>query len=106
MYENSFTHGIRADCRQMVIRLKAYRRGENICFVLTDDGRGMSQERLAELYEEFESQKPKSIGLANVNRRLVLRYGQASALNITSKENKGTTIRFAIPTRDPTPEAE
>lgn len=106
MYENCFTHGIRANCRQMVIRLKTFRQGEDICFVLIDNGRGMSKERLAELYEEFESQKPKSIGLANVNRRLVLRYGQASALKITSKENKGTTIRFTIPAFDGMPEAK
>lgn len=105
MYENCFTHGIRANCRQLVIRLKVFRQEADICFVLADNGRGMSEERLAELYEEFESQKPKSIGLANVNRRLVLRYGQASALKITSKENKGTTIRFTIPAYDGMTEA-
>ena len=42
-----------------------------------------------------------SIGLNNVNRRLVLNYGEQSALKLLSHEGMGTCVMFRIPLEGP-----
>ncbi|MNC75333.1 Histidine kinase-, DNA gyrase B-, and HSP90-like ATPase [compost metagenome] len=66
-----------------------------------DNGAGFPPERLAgiraELAEDVHEEESERIGMRNVNDRLVLMYGESSALRIESQPETGTTITFFIP---------
>ena len=46
---------------------------------------------------QIESETGTGVGLFNVNRRLMMTFGDQAALKIESKENEGTVISFRIP---------
>lgn len=95
--ENSFSHGRRQNGEKLVIKVKIQDKGNYISFSVIDNGKGMDKTTLIELRNRINNDTSKSIGLANLNRRLVIKYGQDSALNIRSKENLGTVVSFIIP---------
>ena len=97
MIENSIDHGIRPLRRLGFIKLKIYSKDGQICFVVIDTGVGMSREEVRTLYERIFDSNSRNIGLTNVNRRLILRYGEKSALHIQSHRGMGTCISFSIP---------
>ena len=51
----------------------------------------------AKLMETINDAGSRSIGLTNLNRRLILRYGAESALRIASVPFEETTVSFEIP---------
>ena len=97
MIENSIDHGIRPLRRLGFIKLKIYSKGGRVRFVVIDTGVGMSREEVRTLYERIFDSNSRNIGLTNVNRRLILRYGEKSALHIQSHQGMGTCISFSIP---------
>jgi len=69
-----------------------------------DNGIGMGEEKLKEVLEvinqdfmENENLGSKYLALNNVNKRLVMNYGRDYALEIGSKEGKGTRVTISIP---------
>ncbi len=86
LIENAVKHGIQKKQGPGVIKLEIKRVGDEITFLIADDGVGMP--------ENLE-EKPSGIGLSNVRERLMSIY--MSELMITSKPNEGTQIRFSIP---------
>ena len=62
-----------------------------------DDGKGMTKEEIAQALKERVVQGRKSIGLANVDTRLILNFGEGSALQVESQPQKGTCVRLKIP---------
>jgi two-component system sensor histidine kinase YesM len=67
---------------------------------VADDGTGIDEpklERLMRSLNELEDGVNSRIGLRNVHQRLVLTYGEASGLQITSGANEWTEVRFMIP---------
>ena len=97
LLENSLIHGIRNLERKAYIKVKLYRRNEELICSVIDNGVGISKEKIQKLYVRINNEKSHSIGLTNLNRRLVLRYGEESALHIQSKRNYGTCISFRMP---------
>lgn len=95
--ENSFCHGRRPTGEKLVIKIKIYDKGEKVSFSVIDNGKGMDRKTLLELRDRIVNDNSKSIGLTNLNRRLCLKYGQDSALNIRSKKDFGTVVSFVIP---------
>ena len=65
--------------------------------IVSDTGKGMDEEQLRKLREQVAGSQSKSIGLANLNRRLLLYYGEESQLKIQSAVGEGTVISFSIP---------
>ncbi|MBM7568472.1 cache domain-containing sensor histidine kinase [Paenibacillus sacheonensis] len=74
---------------------------ERILIRVSDNGEGMSEERLAWVTAMLEGEMPaaKSIGLRNVRDRLQLLHGDRAFLRIESRPGEGTvlTIGFPIP---------
>lgn len=95
--ENCVNHGIRASNARCCIKIKVYRRRDNICFDIIDNGCGISKQNLNELRIKINDANSKNIGLTNLNRRLILNYGEGSRLRILSKKDMGTIISFRIP---------
>ncbi len=57
----------------------------------------MTRQEVNELYEKIHNADSQNIGLTNVNRRLIMRYGKEASLQIQSKKGVGTCISFLIP---------
>jgi len=96
LVENCFEHGIRSENDSLIIKIKIYDKGDKIYFAVLDNGKGMGKEEVSELLRKINSISD-NIGLANVNHRLLLHYGEKSALKIQSRKNKGTVIHFVVP---------
>ncbi len=95
--ENSISHGIRPSGRKGYIKLKIFRRDRHVFFRVFDTGIGMNKKELDELKKQIKSQNYYNVGLSNVNNRLILYFGESSALNIMSRPNRGTVVEFSIP---------
>ncbi|USB33520.1 histidine kinase [Paenibacillus sp. YPG26] len=101
LVENAIIHGLdhRAEGGLIIVEVKEVQEGVRI--KVCDNGAGFPSERLAQVRKELVSpvrqHEDRSIGLRNVNDRLVLLYGEPSALVITSEFGSGACITFVIP---------
>lgn len=96
MIENCINHGMRGKER-IAVKIKIFREDNMLSFSIIDTGCGMNKEEIAELYRKMNDKKTKNIGLTNVNRRLILNYGEGSKLHIRAKARLATGIYFKIP---------
>lgn len=103
LLENAISHGLKLQ-RGGRLRTAIYKAGDQVVFKVVDNGRGIPpgelerlRKRLNETGEETINEfETEHIGLANVNQRLVLAYGQAARIHILSRENMGTIQYFKI----------
>ena len=99
--ENCFEHGINNDEGKIHVKVKIFDRGDEITVFVVDNGRGITGDELKKLYEKINNKDSRNIGLTNLNRRLILRYGEDHALKIRSKAGFGTEVSFSVPKNDP-----
>ena len=97
MVENSVNHGMKSTDQHCYIKIKGYIRNDEINIAVIDNGCGMTKEEIVDLYIKINDPTSKNIGLTNLNRRLLLHYGDRSKLYIRSKKDMGTGIYFKIP---------
>ena len=90
-------HGLNGLQERGYIWVRAQREGDELRISVADSGVGMTEEDRLALLERINSEDSRSIGLTNLNRRLILRFGQRSALQITSVPQKETLVSFLIP---------
>lgn len=88
--ENAIKHGLAPRLAGGQIHLRTLRRDGRLSIEIEDNGMGMSQERLQEVYGG-------GIGISNVHERLRLLYGDQFEMRIRSREGEGTQIRIEIP---------
>lgn len=97
LVENAIIHGLETKLEPGMLIIKCYIFDECLHFQVIDDGIGMSQEEVSQLYYECKNQSSKNcIGIKNVYLRLKNYYGEESTLHIQSRKGKGTTIAFSI----------
>ncbi len=97
LIENSIQHGITDPDTPVYIKVRVYKRLEYVYFIVIDNGVGLSRKDIDFLNKRIFDETSENIGLTNINRRLLLKYGTDSALHILSKKNYGTCISFKIP---------
>lgn len=104
LIENSFTHGISAlGDKRGIIRISAAESDKKIVLSVSDNGEKIPDKRLAEIRTRLETEdlpEKNHIGLANVNMRLKLVYGNNAGITVTSDEN-GTTVSIHFPKEAP-----
>ncbi|UQZ34037.1 histidine kinase [Paenibacillus sp. PK3_47] len=93
LVENAVNHGLMRKEAGGTVRLSISLHPGMLVVAVSDDGVGMSPERIAEVlaYDRPEG----GIGLRNIQRRLLKIYG--TGLAIVSTPGMGTTISYAIP---------
>lgn len=65
--------------------------------IIRDNGVGMDAETLSQVLEVDRKKKAyKSFGIFNVNRRLLLYYGESYSMHIESDKATGTQIRIQV----------
>jgi two-component system sensor histidine kinase YesM len=102
LIENSITHGI-GNLKNGIIRVSVRAGREGLCFSVNDNGRGFTPECIKAISRQFslDNSPVKSMGLYNLNKRLVLAYGPKAALEIRSVPGLETSVGFAIPPDPP-----
>ncbi len=100
LVENSVVHGLENKEGTVHVYVSVTMQENEIQVNVSDDGVGMSSQRLAEIMEvitKAEEEQRSRIGMRNVHQRLVLYYGEQHGLKIASEEGRGTEISFSIP---------
>lgn len=105
LVENSVSHGIYDKLKDGKIVISAILRDSVLHIKITDNGLGIAEEKLTFLREALrpgrspEEFGSKSIGISNVNHRLILSYGPEYGLTIESSPGHGTVITIRIPSQ-------
>ncbi|MBE5911777.1 sensor histidine kinase [Pseudobutyrivibrio sp.] len=97
LVENSIYHGIKLQREKGHIRVQATDIGDKIELSVTDNGAGMTAERLSEMRQAIETGERIGFGLRTVHERVQLFFGEEYGLTITSADGVGTTITVVIP---------
>ena len=95
--ENAIYHGINLLMGDGEININAYQKDGNIVFEITDNGIGMDEEEISNLFQE--NSKTAGIGILNVDQRIKVFYGDKYGVQIESEPDEGTTVRIVIPIR-------
>lgn len=98
--ENAIFHGIEGKDGEGEITIRGLRAGDTIVFEITDNGIGMSGEKLLELRKSLTEQTSLGYGLRNVNERIKLYFGEYHGLEIYSEYNEGTKVVVTIPIKE------
>ncbi|TBL68312.1 cache domain-containing sensor histidine kinase [Paenibacillus thalictri] len=101
LVENAVIHGLETMEAGGNVRIRAGLKDDHLYIEVTDNGIGMSAERLQAINESLQDasdRREHRIGLRNVHQRLSLTYGESYGLNISSEPDRGTRIFFVIPT--------
>ena len=102
LIENSLYHGIKMLRAKGKITVTGEMKDQIICFHVIDNGIGLDEQELDALRKEIEmpgNKQSSGFGLANVNKRIKLNYGNMYGLDIQSKKGEGTDITIRIPAR-------
>lgn len=101
LLENSIKYGFR---RVMELRVRVEGRLEDGALLLrvADDGGGMEAEQARRLQEQLAAhdRNSPSIGLRNLSRRLYLKYGEGSGVEVFNEEGRGFTVLVRIKGRE------
>ncbi|HBF36881.1 MAG TPA: hypothetical protein DDW50_06130, partial [Firmicutes bacterium] len=101
LVENSVIHGLEPKGDGGTLRIKIFRKSQNVVIKIIDNGVGIARNELKKLlnYEAINSTgQSTSIGIANVMGRLNYYFNGEAVFKITSKIGKGTVISIALPT--------
>lgn len=95
--ENAIIHGF-VDNDNFQIDIKAYLDNDLIKFEIKDNGFGILENKIQEIYQSFDDEKSfNGVGLKNVYQRLKIYYGEKANLLIESELDVGTKIIIMIP---------
>jgi two-component system, sensor histidine kinase YesM len=97
--ENCLIHGFQDKPGDWNISISARMMNEkDVVLVISDNGQGISSERLRTIQEELKQGTPKAItsahhiGLNNVNSRIKLSFGETYGLTVDSREGEGAVV--------------
>ena len=99
LVENALYHGIKAKRRKGLILVKGRQEGDRIILEVTDDGNGMTEERLQAVRASLSAEKGEGFGLRTVHERIQILFGSEYGLQVESAPDKGTRIIVTIPTQ-------
>ncbi|CAM4122112.1 sensor histidine kinase [Paenibacillus alkaliterrae] len=93
--ENAIYHGIKKKLESGTVKITGMEQGENIVFVVSDDGIGMDSEKLRQVLMLTHTSN-KGIGVSNVNERIKL-LGREYGLTFKSEQWEGTEVTIVLP---------
>ena len=92
--ENVLEHAWVGD--RVQIRIAGTVEGDRVVFKIIDDGVGMRQERIRQIFDPVEGPN-LGYGIRNVDQRIKLHYGGEFGVTMFSRPGIGTTVRITIP---------
>ncbi len=99
LLENAILHGGNLEGTNSQIGISAALEGGQLIFSIFDNGNGMSEEQIQELMriEPLKKGRFSGIGVANIQERLRLYYGERASLDYSSGQGAGTCARICMP---------
>ncbi|MBI3210294.1 MAG: histidine kinase [Candidatus Solibacter usitatus] len=88
--ENSIKHGLSSKVEGGCIRFVSMPAGSRLLMIIEDDGVGIAEERLDDLFLH-------GIGMSNVKERLKVLYGDDYRLSVISRLGEGTRTEIEVP---------
>lgn len=103
--ENAVVHGYEKTGGRCFIRVMGWHEGEWLIFRISDDGVGMNETQLKEIWEvpdekRYAGQRIGRYAIRNVKERLDLMYHSNFELKIESEQGKGTCVTIKIPWKE------
>jgi two-component system, sensor histidine kinase YesM len=103
--ENAVHRGIEPLARDGLLTIQACTDNEYTIIEITDNGKGMDEERLNNVRRsmdsddvlDMEEKNGNGIGLRNVNERIKLVYGEKYGIDIASEQNAYTRVTMKLP---------
>ncbi|HNX23983.1 MAG TPA: sensor histidine kinase [Spirochaetota bacterium] len=95
LVENALKHGLLPRVEGGSIEIRGEKDGRNVLLTVRDNGTGIDEEKLLTLLDD--SVCSKSIGIRNVNKRLICKYGSSYGLKLESWPGSGTLVSLVIP---------
>ena len=109
LVENALYHGIKYKRAMGKITITGRMQERRIVLTVQDNGVGMEPEKLAHLRREIErpcKDTEGGFGLANVNERIRMYFGDYYGMQIDSVQGQGTTVTVSIPALQTPPKDE
>lgn len=100
--ENASIHGIESNPGIGLITIQIAHEMDEIVFVISDNGMGMSEDKLAELQSYFSEseQMGDHVGMKNVYTRLRICYGEEFSYAMESEPGNGTRVILRLPMKE------
>ena len=96
--ENAIYHGLKYKETKGMLSVMGYGTLDNIIIEIRDNGIGMDQETLDHIFEKHKvNYQSNGVGVYNVQKRLLLYYGQGYGLSYSSTPGEGTVVTVKIP---------
>lgn len=94
LVENSIFHGIEPAGRFGTITVSASLDGNTLQLVVADDGVGMAEDEIRNIFRERKHSKTDmtGVGLRNINERIKLVYGEEYGLSFESEKGSWTKV--------------
>ena len=96
LLENALYHGIQYLMDMGYIRVEAKRVDENLYIRVSDNGIGMSAEKVQNIFNE-KTKTWHGVGVNNVNERIKILFGEEYGITFESEIEKGTTVIIKLP---------
>lgn len=97
--ENSMLHGLSNLDRKGEILIKTYIEDDFLIIEVLDNGEGLNEEDIIGLLNGSKKNKRafNNIGISNINKRIILNYGDKYGLKIKSKKQEYTCVSYYLP---------
>ncbi|MFB5660193.1 sensor histidine kinase [Alteribacillus sp. HJP-4] len=95
--ENAIQHGLEEMIDTCTITVNIVSKGDFLDIIVKDNGPGMPEETIEQIYEGKVKPKGSGIGLYNINERIHLMFGNDYGVNIASEIEQGTTVTITLP---------
>lgn len=96
--ENAYSHGLKNKIKDGIINISFYQSGNVLSISVEDNGEELTSEILKELEEKllFIDKSSEITGLLNVQRRLIIKYGEQAGISVSRGELGGLLITEKI----------
>lgn len=98
LVENALFHGIGPAGRKCELLIGIYKKGDDLSFVVRDNGVGFTVFSLEEISrKEEKADRLSGIGIQNIHQRIQMEFGEQYGLNIESVLGEFTAVTVKIP---------
>lgn len=97
LVENSISHGLSDMDSGGHIWIKAYIDSGSLVIKVTDNGKGIDENKVKEVTQGLSKDENDRIGLSNIHQRISILFGNNYGLSICSEFGKGTEMTVSIP---------
>ena len=102
--ENCIQHGKRPDMQVLRICIRAEERGGDLRIIISDNGRGMDEEKAEQINKGIDDisarDEGRHVGLENVHKRIRLLFGEGYGIKIQSEKGVGTQVTMTLAFRE------